>query len=296
MSTSQRPVPPGPEPSGPVSPEPAPSGPALPEPAPRGAALLRAVEVMEALRAPGGDAWTHRQTHASLARYLLEETHEVLEVLDDPAAHGPGALADELGDLLFQILFHARVGQEEEPPWDVDDVARAFVAKMERRNPHIFGEHAEEALEDPSDVEEIIAQWHAVKAQEAAAAAETAAEATAEDAQAPVSAPRARTWADGIPAELPALQIAAKIVHRARSAGDLEELLEAADAAAAAEDAEDWGADLGRAMLDLVVAAEARDDDPETALRALMARTSREVARRGERNRGHEERARSDSA
>ena len=288
MSTSQRPVPPAPEPSEPVSPEPAPSGPAVPEPAPRGAALLRAVEVMEALRAPGGDAWTHRQTHASLARYLLEETHEVLEVLDDPAAHGPGALADELGDLLFQILFHARVGQEEEPPWDVDDVARAFVAKMERRNPHIFGEHAEEALEDPSDVEEIIAQWHAVKAQEAAAASA--------DAQDPVAAPRSSSWADGIPAELPALQTAAKIVHRARSAGGLDELLEAADVAAAAEDAEDWGADLGRAMLDLVVAAEARDDDPETALRALMARTSREVARRGERNRGHEERARSDSA
>src|SRR5699024_11854399 len=82
----------------------------------RGSALLRAVEVMEALRAPDGDAWTHRQTHASLARYLLEETHEVLEVIDDPAGHEPGALADELGDLLFQILFHARVGEEEDPP------------------------------------------------------------------------------------------------------------------------------------------------------------------------------------
>lgn len=267
------------------------STPQSPEPpaddVPRGHALLRAVEVMEALRAPAGDAWTHRQTHASLARYLLEETHEVLEVLDDPAAHGPGALADELGDLLFQILFHARVGQEEVPPWDIDDVARSFVAKMERRNPHIFGEHTEEALEDPSDVEEIIAQWHAVKAREAAASAAGAVD--------PAAAPRTSAWADGIPAELPSLQTAAKIVHRARSAGGLEELLEAADAVADAEDADDWGADLARAMLDLVVAAEARDDDPETALRSLMARTSRElaartsreVAMRGERNRGH---------
>jgi XTP/dITP diphosphohydrolase len=241
---------------------------------------------MEALRAPTGDAWTHRQSHASLARYLLEETHEVLEVIDDPAAHGPRALADELGDLLFQILFHARVGQEEDPAWDVDDVARAFVAKMERRNPHVFGDAPEQALEDPSDVEQIVAQWHAVKAAEAAATAEAAASESSAPGRAgdPTGAPGAggaKGWADGIPAELPALQTAAKIVHRARSAGGLEELLAAADAAAGAEDAAEWGGDLGRALLDLVVAAEARDDDPETALRALMARTVRELGAGG---------------
>lgn len=211
---------------------------------------------MEALRAPDGDAWTHRQTHASLARYLLEETHEVLEVIDDPAAHGAGALADELGDLLFQILFHARVGQEEDPPWDVDDVARSFVAKMERRNPHVFGERREEALEDPADVEQIIAQWHAVKAAERASAGT-----------------RSKGWFEGIPEGLPALQTAAKAVHRARSEGRLEQLLAAADAAAEAEDAEEWGGDLARALLDLVIAAEGRDVDPESALRGLNART-----------------------
>ena len=226
--------------------------------APRGSALLRAVEVMEALRAPDGDAWTHRQTHASLARYLLEETHEVLEVIDDPDAHGPGALADELGDLLFQILFHARVGEEEEPAWDVDDVARAFVEKMERRNPHVFGTGREAALEDPEDVDQIIAQWHAVKSAERAE-----------------QGGRRKGWFDGIPAELPALQSAAKVVHRARSEGRLEELLAAADEAAEARDASQWGGDLARALLDLVVAAESRDDDPETALRALLARTRR---------------------
>ncbi|MDN6399225.1 MAG: tetrapyrrole methyltransferase [Brachybacterium sp.] len=222
----------------------------------RGSALLRAVEVMESLRAPEGDAWTHRQSHASLARYLLEETHEVLEVIDDPAVHGPGALADELGDLLFQILFHARVGQEEDPAWDVDDVARAFIAKMERRNPHVFGRQRERALADPEDVEQIIAQWHAVKAAEQTS-----------------SGAREKGWFDGIPAPLPALQTAAKAVHRARSAGRLEELLAAADEAARAEDAQDWGADVARALLDLAVAAESRDDAPETALRTLLSRT-----------------------
>ncbi|WP_304502213.1 MazG nucleotide pyrophosphohydrolase domain-containing protein [Brachybacterium sp. FME24] len=220
-----------------------------------GRELLRAVEVMEALRAADGDAWTHQQTHASLARYLLEESHEVLEVIDDPSAHGPGALADELGDLLFQILFHARMGQEEVPAWDVDDVARAFVAKMERRNPHVFGRSRDQALADPGDVEEIIAQWHAVKASERTAAGVGH-----------------RGWFDGIPAQLPALQTAAKVVHRARSDGRLEELLAAADEAAGSADAEHWGGDIGRALLDLVIAAEARDDDPETALRALLAR------------------------
>lgn len=240
--------------------DPAPGG---PRPV-RGTALLRAVEVMEALRGADGDAWTHRQSHASLARYLLEETHEVLEVIDDPAGHGPGALADELGDLLFQILFHARVGQEEDPPWDVDDVARAFVAKMERRNPHVFAAHRGEVLEDPADVEQIIAQWHAVKAAERASSGRGSA-----------------GWFDGIPAELPALQTAAKAVHRARSEGRLEELLAAADEAAAAPDAQDWGADLARGLLDLAVRAESRDEDPETALRALLTRARRLAPRAG---------------
>lgn len=258
-----------------LSPEP-PVGAVVPrEDAPRGGALLRAVEVMEALRAPDGDAWSHTQTHASLARYLLEETHEVLEVIDDPAAHGPGALRDELGDLLFQILFHARIGQEEEPAWDVDDVARSFVAKMERRNPHVFGAGRDDALEDPADVEAIVAQWHAVKAQEKAA---TAGSAGGPD-------PR-RAWSEGIPAALPALQRGAKMVHRARSAGALDALLAAADAevAAGSSDPGDPGTaavddELARALLDLVVVAEERDTDPETALRSLLARVDARVAR-----------------
>ncbi|MGP9845775.1 MazG nucleotide pyrophosphohydrolase domain-containing protein [Brachybacterium sp. 107] len=239
------------------------------EVAARGSAVLRAVEVMEALRAADGDAWSHQQTHASLARYLLEETYEVLEVIDDPQAHGPGALRDELGDLLFQILFHARVGQEADPAWDVDDVARSFIAKMERRNPHIFGDRRDEALEDPEDVEQIIAQWHAVKA----------AERRAEGAG---DAPAAAAWFDGIPERLPVLQTAAKVVHRTRSDGRLEELLAAADEAAAAPDAQQWGGATARAMLDLAVRAESEDIDPESALRTLLARTRSAVVTAGD--------------
>jgi uncharacterized protein YabN with tetrapyrrole methylase and pyrophosphatase domain len=243
---------------------------------PRGGELLRAVAVMDALRAPDGDAWSALQTHHSLARYLLEETHEVLEAIEeDPGtAPGPGHLPDELGDLLFQILFHARLGQEEEPAWDIDDVARAFIAKMERRNPHVFGEDRERALGDREDVEAIIAQWHAVKAEEKA---EEKAEAKNEEAAARTrdraGASPADAWFSGIPAELPALQSAAKVVHRARSDGGLDELTAAAESAAQGPDASQWGADIALALLELVRTAESRDVDPESALRTLLART-----------------------
>ena len=271
MNASQPPVPssqPGqsPQPAQPPQPPVQPSQTGQPsqatEPTPgeaaRGSALLRAVEVMEALRAADGDAWSHQQTHASLARYLLEETYEVLEVIDDPQAHGPGALRDELGDLLFQILFHARVGQEAEPAWDVDDVARSFIAKMERRNPHIFGDRRDEALEDPEDVEQIIAQWHAVKAAE-------------RQARRP---PSSAVWFDGIPERHSRrCRPPRRSVHRARSDGRLEELLAAADEAAAAPDAQQWGGDVASALLELAVRAESEDIDPESALRTLLART-----------------------
>ncbi|GAA1718481.1 MazG nucleotide pyrophosphohydrolase domain-containing protein [Brachybacterium phenoliresistens] len=251
--------------------------------------LLRAVAVMDALRRRGGDAWSAQQTHQSLARYLLEETYEVLDVLEDPQAHAPGAVVDELGDLLFQILFHARIGLDEDPAWGIDDVADAFIAKMERRNPHVFG--PEGALEHPEDVEAIIAQWHAVKAREKAeqAAREQARRDARREAAAPGSSPSDADADPGrepapvaehfsaIPSRLPALQTAAKAVHRARSAGHLRELLAAADAVVAAEDAPE-GADLARDMIAQVVAAEARDVDPESALRALLSRTARELA------------------
>lgn len=235
-------------------------------PEPKGAALLRAVAVMDALRAAGGDAWSAQQTHQSLARYLLEETHEVLGVLEDPAGHDSGALTDELGDLLFQILFHARVGEEDDPartghkPFTIDDVARAFIAKMERRNPHIFGADPDAALADAADVEEIIAQWHAIKAAEG----------------------RSRGWFADIPPGLPALQTALKAVHRARSDGGLDRLRDAAraEASAASSAASPLeGAEHALALLEQVIAAEREDIDPETALRALLRRTARRLAR-----------------
>lgn len=217
---------------------------------PPGGELLRSVEIVDVLRRPGGDAWSAQQTHESLARYLLEEAHEVLEAIEQgvgqKAGEGLPPLVGELGDLWFQILFHARLGEEERVPWSIDDVARSFNEKMERRNPHVFGPDGRDALDDPEDVDAIVAQWHAVKAAEGSP----------------------QGWGEGIPERLPALQAVAKAVHRARSRGELAELLTAADEAAPGVD----GGDLARSLLDLVVAAEARDVDPESALRTLLGR------------------------
>ena len=103
---------------------------------PPGDALLRLVAVMDRLRSPGGCPWDREQTHASLATYLLEETYETLEAIDSgDDAH----LREELGDLLLQVVFHARMA-EEAGLFDFADVAAAISDKLERRHPHIFGD------------------------------------------------------------------------------------------------------------------------------------------------------------
>ena len=107
-----------------------------------GAALLEFLEVMRRLRVEC--AWKAGQTHRSLARYLLEETHETLEAIDTGAATGDWAhLREELGDLLLQVYFHAVIA-EENGDFTLDDVAGDIVAKMRRRNPHVFAPPGEQ--------------------------------------------------------------------------------------------------------------------------------------------------------
>lgn len=123
--------------------------------------LLEFREVMRRLRAEC--PWKQEQTHRSLARYLLEETHETLEVLDasdGPAGPDDAHLAEELGDLLLQVYFHASIA-EERGAFTVDDVARAITAKMYRRNPHVFGDAPE-----PDDAAAVDAAWQQIKATE----------------------------------------------------------------------------------------------------------------------------------
>jgi XTP/dITP diphosphohydrolase len=152
--------------------------------------LLEFLVVMRRLRAEC--PWKAAQTHRSLARYLLEETHETLEAIDtEDAEH----LREELGDLLLQVYFHAVVA-EETGAFDLDDVARGIIDKMVRRNPHVFGD----AAEPPGDAASVNEAWEAIKATEKARSAVT----------------------DGLPPTLPALLYADKVLDRlARNGTDV---------------------------------------------------------------------------
>lgn len=125
-----------------------------------GARLLDLVAVMDRLRSPGGCPWDAEQTHESLLPYLAEESEEYAEaVRSGDSAH----MAEELGDVLLQVLFHARVAEEDaEAPFDIDDVAGGLIDKLVRRHPHVFGDV------EASTPEEVAANWQRIKEQEKA--------------------------------------------------------------------------------------------------------------------------------
>jgi XTP/dITP diphosphohydrolase len=125
-----------------------------------GSGLLDVVEVMDRLRREC--PWTAQQTHESLAPYVLEEAQETYETLESGDSDH---LREELGDLLMQVVFHARIAAEDEG-WDVDDVAAGITAKLVRRNPHVFTPETLDHL--PTTPAEIDAQWQSIKRQERA--------------------------------------------------------------------------------------------------------------------------------
>jgi XTP/dITP diphosphohydrolase len=200
---------------------------------PAGARLLDAVAVIDRLVSPGGDPWKRSQTHASLAQYMLEEAYEAVDAIE---AGDLAALREEIGDVLLQVLLHARLAEElpEAERWTIDDVAADFVAKMIRRNPHVF------AGVDVADVDEIVANWERIKRDE-----------------------KARESAlDGIAMAQPALSLAAKVLARAERAG----LAVTPPAPPEAVDTSDADA-LGAVLLGIVAAARAAGVDAEAALR-----------------------------
>ena len=156
-----------------------------------GAALVRAVEIMDRLRSPGGCPWDAEQTHRSLAPYLLEEAYETLEAIESGDA---ADLREELGDLLLQVLFHARLAEEGPDgasPFDIDDVAGDLTAKLIRRHPHVFADGIADSTA------EVSANWETIKRAE-----------------------KSRTSAtDGVPLGQPALSLTAKLVTRSAKAG-----------------------------------------------------------------------------
>jgi NTP pyrophosphatase (non-canonical NTP hydrolase) len=139
-------------------PDPATHVPAGPVPSvAEGRWLLDLIKVMARLRAPGGCPWDREQSHRTLARHLLEETHELLDAIDRDDAE---AIRDELGDVLLQVVFHAQIAADE-GRWDVDDVARGLVEKLVHRHPHVFGDV------EVSGADEVLTNWEKLKAEEA---------------------------------------------------------------------------------------------------------------------------------
>ncbi|WP_433552741.1 nucleoside triphosphate pyrophosphohydrolase [Micromonospora zamorensis] len=198
---------------------------------PPGARLLDAVAVMDRLASPGGDPWKRAQTHRSLAGYLLEESYEAYDAI---SADDTDALREELGDVLLQVVLHARLAEElpEDERWTIDDVAGGLVDKMIRRNPHVF------AGAEAGTLEDITENWERIK--------------RAEKARDSVL--------DGVALSQPALALAAQILKRAARRG-----IEVPPPLAATQvDAE---ARLGASLLVTVAAAREAGIDPEAALR-----------------------------
>ncbi|GAB11327.1 putative hydrolase [Gordonia araii NBRC 100433] len=204
----------------------APPPPAPPRP---GSKLLDAVALMDHLRT--GGPWESRQTHESLRRFLIEEVYELLDAIDVGTA---ADVRDELGDLLLQVLFHARVAADDpNEPFDIDDVAQAFIDKVTRRTPGVLsGEH--------SDLERQIADWEAAK-----------------------SAERERgSILDGIVTTAPALLLTQKVLERVAAAGfprsQVDPALLEVSVEMGADSVEDATRQRALDLMDAVFAAEAR--------------------------------------
>jgi len=217
-----------------------------------GQRLLDLVAVMNTLRSPGGCPWDARQTHESLVEYLIEEAYESVEAIE---AGDRAGMREELGDLLLQVVFHARIAQDDaDDPWDIDDVAGGITRKLISRHPHVFDKGTDDPTQGKS-VEQVEADWHALKTKEKGRESVT----------------------DGIPANLPALLRASKVLSRstrlATPPGELREINRATDALAGIESQEQFG------DLLLALVAEARDCgwDAEGALRDATRRRIAEI-------------------
>ena len=209
-------------------------------PEPTGSRLLDVVAVMDRLRSPGGCPWDAEQTHASLRGYLLEEAHEAYDAIVDD---DPVAMREELGDVLLQVAFHARVAAEAgaDRRFDVDDVAGGLVDKLVRRHPHVFADAG------PRDVAEVERGWDEIKKGEK----------------------QRRSPTEGVSRSQPATSWGAALARRAARAG--------LPTPPPGELTVDSPEALGERLLGVVVAAEQRGWDVEDALREAVRRYAGEL-------------------
>jgi len=225
-----------------------------------GSRLLDVVAVMDRLRSPGGCPWDAEQTHTSLVPYLIEEAHEAVEALE---SGDPDHMVEELGDVLLQVAFHARVAAERADGFDIDDISARLVDKLVYRHPHVF---ADVRAADAAAVE---ANWEQLKSAEK---------------------PHREHPLEGIPAGMPELARAAKVASRLERAGLGDRLRAEVDARlgqgrpgaadagndpAGADSAPGVGAAgteafLAARLMEVVLAARAEGVDPSAALRGLL--------------------------
>jgi XTP/dITP diphosphohydrolase len=209
-----------------------------------GARLLDVVAVMDRLRSPGGCPWDAEQTQESLLKYLIEEAHEAAEAIE---SGDRGHLREELGDVLLQVAFQARVAQEHaSEPFDIDDVAGTLVDKLVRRHPHVFADG------DASTPQEVEQAWEQIKAQERAAKASH-----------PGGEAGHAGLLHGIPRSLPSLLAAEKVLARWDRTGR--------DLATVVGDGDGDG-DLGQAIVALVARARERGQSAEALVREALVR------------------------
>ncbi|GHD83938.1 XTP/dITP diphosphohydrolase [Salinibacterium amurskyense] len=197
------------------------------------------IATLERLRAPGGCAWDRDQTHESLVQHLVEETYELVDAIES----GDSAdMVEELGDVLYQVLFHADIATEA-GRFTLEDVAANMTAKMVSRHPHVFADTTADTADD------VIAAWDELKKAEK---------------------PHRTSVTDGIPAKMPALALADKLLGRAHKVG----LLDAKAPGAINVTEED---ELGPLLLAIVASAKANGLDSERALRTALRQLTDEI-------------------
>ncbi|MEL0260825.1 MAG: MazG family protein [Aquiluna sp.] len=210
--------------------------------------LASLIETAHKLRAPGGCPWDAEQTHRSLVQYLLEETYELIDALE---AGDRDEVIEELGDVLYQVIFHSDLGSTGTmgEPFTLEDVAEFMEQKMRSRHPHVFGtaEELEKFAAETGD--DVMQNWDSHKKREK---------------------PGRTSILDGVPQAMPALALANKVMNKAEKAGILEKLTEPV----VPMESED---DLGKLLLAIVASARAVGLDPERALREATRELQAEI-------------------
>jgi XTP/dITP diphosphohydrolase len=206
------------------------------------------IETARQLRAPGGCPWDAEQTHQSLTKYLIEESYELIEAIE---SNDRQQILEELGDVLYHVVFHSDLAQSGSlgEPFNIQDVAELSIAKMKGRHPHVFGSAEEIEKYKAETGEDVMKSWDSHKMKEK---------------------PERQSMLDGIPAALPALLLADKVIGKAQKLGVLES--ESKPAFELADEDQ-----LGGLLLALVLSAKQQGLDSERALRETLKELQVEI-------------------